>query len=78
MVWGATAGVCNTTLGVPKGCSDLRGTFFESSGSSTWENNTQNNLGLDEAMGYSGVGQYGTFCHCVYDWETNKIQALIP
>jgi hypothetical protein len=64
-VWGATAGVCNASLGVPADCSDLRGTFFESSASSTWQNNTQNSLGLDMAMGYSGVGQYGKFYNCL-------------
>ncbi|TVY60741.1 Candidapepsin-8 [Lachnellula suecica] len=59
VVWGAAAGVCNTTLGVASDCADLRGTFFESSASSTWENNTQNFLGLDQAKGYSGEAQYG-------------------
>ncbi|TVY56660.1 Candidapepsin-2 [Lachnellula cervina] len=59
VIYGAAANVCNTSVGVPSDCSDLRGVFYDSSKSSSWENNTQNFLGLDEAQGYSGEGQYG-------------------
>jgi hypothetical protein len=60
-VYGAAANACNTSLGVSSNCGELRGVFFDSAKSSTWENNTESFLGLDEAQGYSGEGQYGMF-----------------
>lgn len=59
MVYGASANVCNTTVGVPPDCAEARGEFFDPTKSSTWQEGEQNELGLNHALGYQGVGQYG-------------------
>ncbi|CZR66087.1 uncharacterized protein PAC_15988 [Phialocephala subalpina] len=59
VVYGAAAGVCNATLGVSSNCEEARGGVFDSSKSSTWVQSDQDFLGLNAALGYQGVGQYG-------------------
>jgi hypothetical protein len=59
VVWGNVVGVCNTTLGVDANCNDARGGTFVSTSSSTWNQSTQDYLGLNTDLGYSGEGQYG-------------------
>ena len=66
MVYGAAAGVCNTTLGVKANCAEDRGGVFDSANSPTWTQTqttavaNQFELGINEQFGYEGVGQYGT------------------
>ncbi|KAE8441217.1 hypothetical protein EG329_005617 [Mollisiaceae sp. DMI_Dod_QoI] len=59
VVYGAAAGICNTSIGVPLDCDDARGGVFDGSKSSTWIQSDQDFLGLDAGLGYQGVGQYG-------------------
>lgn len=59
MVYGAAAGVCNTSIGVKVNCQDDRGGVFNGAASSTWVPSDQDFLGLNTALGYQGVGQYG-------------------
>ncbi|KAL3424175.1 eukaryotic aspartyl protease [Phlyctema vagabunda] len=60
VIWGTAAGVCNTTAGVEANCQEQRGGVINLNGtSSTWEESTQNFLGWNEDLGYSGQAQYG-------------------
>ncbi|CAG8953280.1 hypothetical protein HYFRA_00003487 [Hymenoscyphus fraxineus] len=59
VVYGAAAGACNTSAGVPADCADSRGGFFDFTKSGTWEMGEQNELGLNRALGFEGVGVYG-------------------
>ncbi|KUJ21618.1 acid protease [Mollisia scopiformis] len=59
VIYGAAAGVCNTSVGVSSNCGDARGGLFNSTDSSTWIQSDQDFLGLDATLGYQGVGQYG-------------------
>lgn len=65
VIYGAAAGVCNTSLGVEPDCGEERGGVFDSAKSNTWnqtyDNATENQytLGLGKESGYDGVGQYG-------------------
>jgi len=67
VIYGAAAGVCNTSLGVEADCGEARGGVFDSAQSSTWtqtyRNATQDQytLGLNTQLGEDGVGQYGMF-----------------
>lgn len=44
---------------MPSDCAEARGAFFDPTKSSTWQEGEQNELGLNSALGYEGVGQYG-------------------
>lgn len=46
-------------MGVSLNCQDARGGVYDSAGSSTWSKSDQYELGLNSALGYNGVGQYG-------------------
>ena len=67
VVWGATLGVCNTTLGVKANCAEDRGGVFDSRNSPTWTQTqakaeaNQFELGVNVQFGYEGVGQYGMY-----------------
>jgi hypothetical protein len=51
--------VCNTSIGVPSNCGDLRGGLFSNVSSSTWEGEGEFALGLNDQLGYNGFGEYG-------------------
>jgi hypothetical protein len=51
--------VCNTSLGVPSNCGDMRGGLFSNVSSSTWEDEGEFTLGLNTPLGYNGIGEYG-------------------
>jgi hypothetical protein len=59
VVWGSAAGHCNVSAGVSPDCGEARGGLFDNNTSSTWENGQEQFLGLNEALGYDGEGQYG-------------------
>lgn len=58
VIWG-TINVCNTTLGVPANCQESRGGTFDSTKSSTWKDEGDFTLGLNNLLGYDGVADYG-------------------
>lgn len=62
MIYGGAAGVCNASVGVSSNCGDARGGLFDDTDSSTWIPSDQDFLGLDQGLGYEGVGQYGMLC----------------
>lgn len=60
VVWKTVNG-CNTSLGVAADCFEARGGAFDSHASSTWHDEGQFTLGLNNLLGYDGVADYGMF-----------------
>jgi hypothetical protein len=60
VIYGAAAGVCDTSLGVAQNCQDARGGVFSNFTSTTWQQGKQYTLGVDTNLGESGEGQYGS------------------
>lgn len=58
MIW-STVGPCNTSLSVASDCLEARGGGFDSQRSSTWQDEGQYDLGLNNLLGYSGGADYG-------------------
>jgi len=50
---------CNITAGVPADCGDSRGGFYNGAESSTWKDEGNFALGLNNLLGYGGLGDYG-------------------
>jgi hypothetical protein len=73
VIWGSAAGHCNVSAGVSPDCGNARGGLFDNNTSSTWENGQEQFLGLDEALGYDGEGQYGM---CAKSFPGGKMGSL--
>jgi hypothetical protein len=61
VIW-STVNACNTSLGVAANCLESRGGGFDSHKSSTWHEEGQFALGLNNVLGYDGAADYGETC----------------
>jgi hypothetical protein len=58
LVW-QTVAMCDTSRGVSLDCAEERGGSFQDQNSSTWKDEGEFALGLNNVLGYGGNASYG-------------------